>query len=201
MDNNRSVQLAQSQYPSCPISLEESLFMRGTRYLKTEISLLFFLSLSLPLSFLFSSLSPAPCLRQIGSDFALSSGAQLCHLLVPFPRRKDSMKEEGFEAEIIRMSSTVAAVALASGEADYVAVHRTHSARARRASGSLPGEDAGQDAPLPPPPLAPPPSPPPPPGAGSHTLSSTEKKRYRHERTGSDPQKAEHKVTLAQKKT
>ncbi len=30
------------------------------------------------------------------------------------------MKEEGFEAEIIRMSSTVAAVALASGEADYV---------------------------------------------------------------------------------
>jgi hypothetical protein len=30
------------------------------------------------------------------------------------------MKEEGLEAEIIRMSSTVAAVALATGEADYV---------------------------------------------------------------------------------
>jgi len=40
----------------------------------------------------------------------------------PFPlaQKKGFLKEEGFEAEIIRMSSTVAAAALASGEADYV---------------------------------------------------------------------------------
>ena len=40
----------------------------------------------------------------------------------PFPlaQKKGFLQEEGFEAEIIRMSSTVAAAALASGEADYV---------------------------------------------------------------------------------
>lgn len=40
----------------------------------------------------------------------------------PFPlaQKKGFLKEEGFETEIIRMSSTVAAAALASGEADYV---------------------------------------------------------------------------------
>ena len=40
----------------------------------------------------------------------------------PFPlaQKKGFLKEEGFEAEIIRMSSTVAAAALTSGEADYI---------------------------------------------------------------------------------
>ena len=39
----------------------------------------------------------------------------------PFPlaQKKGFLKEEGFEAEIIRMSSTVAAAALTSGDADY----------------------------------------------------------------------------------
>ena len=35
-------------------------------------------------------------------------------------QKKGFLKEEGFEAEIIRMSSTVAAAALTSGEADYI---------------------------------------------------------------------------------
>jgi NitT/TauT family transport system substrate-binding protein len=40
----------------------------------------------------------------------------------PFPlaQKKGFLKEEGFEAEIIRMSSTVQVAALTSGEADYV---------------------------------------------------------------------------------
>ena len=40
----------------------------------------------------------------------------------PFPlaQKKGFMKEEGLDAEVIRMSSTIAAAALASGEADYV---------------------------------------------------------------------------------
>jgi NitT/TauT family transport system substrate-binding protein len=40
----------------------------------------------------------------------------------PFPlaQKKGFFREEGLEAELIRMSSTVAAAALASGEADYV---------------------------------------------------------------------------------
>jgi ABC-type nitrate/sulfonate/bicarbonate transport system substrate-binding protein len=40
----------------------------------------------------------------------------------PFPleQKIGFLKEEGFEAEIVRSSSTVVAVALASGEADYV---------------------------------------------------------------------------------
>ena len=40
----------------------------------------------------------------------------------PFPlaQKKGFLKEEGLEAEIIRMSSTVAVAALTSGEADYV---------------------------------------------------------------------------------
>jgi ABC-type nitrate/sulfonate/bicarbonate transport system substrate-binding protein len=40
----------------------------------------------------------------------------------PFPlaQKRGFLQEEGLEAEIIRMSSTVAAAALASGEADYV---------------------------------------------------------------------------------
>jgi NitT/TauT family transport system substrate-binding protein len=39
---------------------------------------------------------------------------------LPLAQKRGFLKEEGFEAEIIRMSSTVAAAALASGEADYV---------------------------------------------------------------------------------
>ncbi len=40
----------------------------------------------------------------------------------PFPlaQKKGFLKEEGFEAEIVRMSSTVAVAALTSGEADYI---------------------------------------------------------------------------------
>src|SRR4051812_5448536 len=40
----------------------------------------------------------------------------------PFPlaQKKGFLQEEGFEAEIIRMSRTVAVAALTSGEADYV---------------------------------------------------------------------------------
>jgi len=40
----------------------------------------------------------------------------------PFPlaQKKGFLKEEGLEAEVIRMSSTVAVAALASGEADYI---------------------------------------------------------------------------------
>jgi ABC-type nitrate/sulfonate/bicarbonate transport system substrate-binding protein len=40
----------------------------------------------------------------------------------PFPlaQKKGFMKEEGLDAEVIRMSSTIAAAALVSGEADYV---------------------------------------------------------------------------------
>jgi ABC-type nitrate/sulfonate/bicarbonate transport system substrate-binding protein len=40
----------------------------------------------------------------------------------PFPlaQKKGFLKEEGFEAEIIRMSSTVQVAALTSEEADYV---------------------------------------------------------------------------------
>jgi NitT/TauT family transport system substrate-binding protein len=39
---------------------------------------------------------------------------------LPLAQKKGFFREEGLEAEIIRMSSTVAAAALASGEADYV---------------------------------------------------------------------------------
>ena len=39
---------------------------------------------------------------------------------LPLAQNKGFFREEGLEAEIIRMSSTVAAAALASGEADYV---------------------------------------------------------------------------------
>jgi NitT/TauT family transport system substrate-binding protein len=39
---------------------------------------------------------------------------------LPLARKKGFFREEGIEAEVIRMSSTVAAAALASAEADYV---------------------------------------------------------------------------------
>jgi len=39
---------------------------------------------------------------------------------LPLAQKKGFFREEGLEAEVIRMSSTVAAAALASGEADYV---------------------------------------------------------------------------------
>jgi ABC-type nitrate/sulfonate/bicarbonate transport system substrate-binding protein len=39
---------------------------------------------------------------------------------LPLAEKKGLFREEGLEAEVIRMSSTVAAAALASGEADYV---------------------------------------------------------------------------------
>src|SRR5678816_4162930 len=39
---------------------------------------------------------------------------------LPLAQKKGFFREEGLEAEIIRMSSTLAAAALASGEADYV---------------------------------------------------------------------------------
>ena len=39
---------------------------------------------------------------------------------LPLAQKKGFFREEGLEAETIRMSSTVAAAALASGEADYV---------------------------------------------------------------------------------
>src|SRR5262249_15036533 len=41
---------------------------------------------------------------------------------VPFPlaQKKGFLKEEGLEAEIVRMSSTVQVAALTAGEADYV---------------------------------------------------------------------------------
>ena len=39
---------------------------------------------------------------------------------LPLAQKKGFFREEGIEAEVIRMSSTVAAAALASAEADYV---------------------------------------------------------------------------------
>ena len=75
------------------------------------MSLLVILSLAV---FVFSaSADPADKIR-IGFAPGASSTA------LPLAQNKGFFREEGLEAEIIRMSSTVAAAALASGEADYV---------------------------------------------------------------------------------
>jgi ABC-type nitrate/sulfonate/bicarbonate transport system substrate-binding protein len=75
------------------------------------MSLLVILSLAV---FVFSASTDAADKIRIGFAPGASSTA------LPLAQNKGFFREEGLEAEIIRMSSTVAAAALASGEADYV---------------------------------------------------------------------------------
>jgi NitT/TauT family transport system substrate-binding protein len=75
------------------------------------MSLLVILSLAV---FVFSASADAADKIRIGFAPGASSTA------LPLAQNKGFFREEGLEAEIIRMSSTVAAAALASGEADYV---------------------------------------------------------------------------------
>jgi NitT/TauT family transport system substrate-binding protein len=75
------------------------------------MSLLVILSLAI---FVFSASADAADKIRIGFAPGASSTA------LPLAQNKGFFREEGLEAEIIRMSSTVAAAALASGEADYV---------------------------------------------------------------------------------
>ena len=75
------------------------------------MSLFVILSLAV---FVFSASADAADKIRIGFAPGASSTA------LPLAQNKGFFREEGLEAEIIRMSSTVAAAALASGEADYV---------------------------------------------------------------------------------
>jgi len=75
------------------------------------MSLLVILSLAV---FVFNASADAADKIRIGFAPGASSTA------LPLAQNKGFFREEGLEAEIIRMSSTVAAAALASGEADYV---------------------------------------------------------------------------------
>jgi NitT/TauT family transport system substrate-binding protein len=75
------------------------------------MSLLVILSLAV---FVFSASADAADKIRIGFAPGASSTA------LPLAQNKGFFREEGLEAEIIRMSSTVAAAALASAEADYV---------------------------------------------------------------------------------
>jgi NitT/TauT family transport system substrate-binding protein len=75
------------------------------------MSLFVILSLAV---FVFSASADAADKIRIGFAPGASSTA------LPLAQKKGFFREEGLEAEIIRMSSTVAAAALASGEADYV---------------------------------------------------------------------------------
>ena len=75
------------------------------------MSLFVILSLAV---FVFNASADAADKIRIGFAPGASSTA------LPLAQNKGFFREEGLEAEIIRMSSTVAAAALASGEADYV---------------------------------------------------------------------------------